>query len=170
MSISSVFDSLGTSAPQKSVFNRLSISLPTKEGTSHTRKSAFDRLGSTSSSIDTPRPKKGKSDLQKRNDTEAYSLVPSRMKRELIVEVSTGNSLKVKRRTIVHTQELEKQVDDGKEDHETLVLPSCHVTAETNSESNESDDEPNEAPQAIEDKGQATVDELKELKLGNDST
>ena len=66
----------------------------------------------------------------------------------------------------MHTRELEKQVDDGEEDHETLVLPSCHVTAETDSESDASDDEPNEAPRAIEDGGQATVDELKELNLG----
>ena len=86
----------------------------------------------------------------------------------MIVEVSTGNSLKVKRRTIVHTQELKKQVDDGEEDHETLVLPSCHVTTETDSESDASDDEPNEAPRAIEDGGQAIVDELKELNLGTD--
>ena len=108
LSRSSVFDRLGTFAPQESVFNRLSISLPTMEGTSRTRRSAFDRLGSTSSSTNTPRPKEGKSGLQKRNGIEAYSLIPSRMKRELIVEVSTGNSLKVKRRTIVHTGELEK--------------------------------------------------------------
>ena len=66
----------------------------------------------------------------------------------------------------MHTRELEKQVDDGEEDHETLVLPSCHVTAETDSESDTSDDEPNEAPRAIEDGGQATVDDLKELNLG----
>ena len=36
VSRSSVFDHLGTSTPQESVFNRLSISLPTKEGTSRT--------------------------------------------------------------------------------------------------------------------------------------
>ena len=66
----------------------------------------------------------------------------------------------------MHTRELEKQVDDGEEDHETLVLPSCHVTAETDSESDASDDEPNEAPRAIEDGGQAPIDELKELNLG----
>ena len=66
----------------------------------------------------------------------------------------------------MHTRELEKQVDDGEEDHETLVLPSCHVTVETDSESDASDDEPNEAPRAIEDGGQATVDDLKELNLG----
>ena len=90
------------------------------------------------------------------------------MKRELIVEVSIGNSLKVKQWTIVHTRELEKQVDDGEEDHETLVLPSCQVTVEIDSELDALDDEPNEAPQAIEDGGQATVDELKELNVGTD--
>ena len=68
----------------------------------------------------------------------------------------------------MHTRKLEKQVDDGEEDHETPVLPSCHETAETDSESDASDDEPNEAPQAIEDGGQATVDELKELNLRTD--
>ena len=85
------------------------------------------------------------------------------MKCELIV-----NSLKVKRQTIMHTRKLEKQVDDGEEDYKTPVLPSCHETAETDSESDASDDEPNEAPQAIEDGGQATVDELKELNLRTD--
>nr|POE85869.1 hypothetical protein CFP56_18217 [Quercus suber] len=125
---------------------RLSISLPRKEGTSHARRSAFDRLGSTSSSTDTPRPKEGRSGLQKRNGTEVYSLIPSLMTHELIVEISTRNSLKVKRQTIVHTRELKRQVDNGEEDYETLVLPSCHVTVETDSESNASDDEPNEAP------------------------
>ena len=96
MSRSSVFDCLGTSAPQESVFNRSSISLPTKEGTSRARRSAFDRLRSTSSSTDTPQPMERRSGLQKRNGTEAHSLIPLRMKRELIVEVSTGNSLKSK--------------------------------------------------------------------------
>ena len=40
------------------------------------------------------------------------------------------------------------------------------MTAETDFESDASDDEPNEAPRAIEDEGQATVDELRELNLG----
>ena len=42
------------------------------------------------------------------------------------------------------------------------------MTRETNFESDASNDEPNEAPRAIEDGGQATVDELKELNLGTD--
>ena len=66
VSRSSVFDRLRTSAPRESVFNRLRISLPTKEGTLCTRRSAFDRLGSMSSSIDTPRPKEGKSGLKEK--------------------------------------------------------------------------------------------------------
>ena len=53
----------------------------------------------------------------------------------------------------MHTRGLKKQVDDGEEDHETLVLPSCHVTAKTDSKSDASDDEPNEALRAIEDGG-----------------
>ena len=40
------------------------------------------------------------------------------------------------------------------------------MTAETDFESDASDDEPNEAPRVIEDGGQATVDELRELNLG----
>ena len=39
------------------------------------------------------------------------------------------------------------------------------MTAETDSKSDTSDDEPNEAPRAIEDGGQAIVDELRELNL-----
>ena len=42
------------------------------------------------------------------------------------------------------------------------------MTTETDSQSDALDDEPNEVPQAIEDEGQATVDELKELNLGID--
>ena len=45
---SSVFDRLTSPTPRESIFNRLSISIPTKEGTSCVRRSAFDRLGSSS--------------------------------------------------------------------------------------------------------------------------
>ena len=79
---------------------------------------------------------------------------------------SVGSSLKAKQRTIIHTNRLRKQVDQGEEENETLVLPAYHVTVETDSGSSSSDDEPDEASHAIEDGGQATVDELKELNLG----
>ena len=55
----------------------------------------------------------------------------------------------------MHTRELEKQVDDEEENS------FYHVTAETDFELDASNNEPNEAPQAIEDGGQATADELK---------
>jgi hypothetical protein len=107
-----------------------------------------------------------KGDTQKKNESEICSLVPSRMKRELAVEVSVGSSLKAKRRTIIHTNRLRKQVDQEEEENETLVLPTYHVTVETDSGSSSSDEEPDEAPHVIGDGGQATVDELKELNLG----
>uniref|UniRef100_A0A2N9HH26 Uncharacterized protein n=1 Tax=Fagus sylvatica TaxID=28930 RepID=A0A2N9HH26_FAGSY len=132
---SSVFDRLTSPTPRESVFNRLSVSIPTKEGTSHVRRSAFDRLGSPSTSKVASQSKVEKGDTRKKDKSEICSLVPSRMKRELAVEVSVGSSLKAKRRTIIHTN-------------------------------SSSDDEPDKAPHAIEDGGQATVDELKELNLG----
>jgi hypothetical protein len=121
-------------------------------------------LRSTSKVASQSKVKKG--DAQKKGKSEICSLVPSRMKRELAVEVSVGSSLKVKRRTIIHTNRLGKQVDQEEEENETLILPVYHVTVETDSGSSSSDDEPDEAPHAIEDGGQATVDELKELNLG----
>uniref|UniRef100_A0A2N9F042 Integrase catalytic domain-containing protein n=1 Tax=Fagus sylvatica TaxID=28930 RepID=A0A2N9F042_FAGSY len=119
---SSVFDRLTSPTPRESVFNRLSVSILTKEGTSHVRRSAFDRL----------RP-------------------PSTLKVASQSKVSVGSSLKAKRRTIIHTNRLRKQVDQEEEENETLVLPAYHVTVETDSGSSSSDDEPDEASHAIED-------------------
>uniref|UniRef100_A0A2N9ITV2 Uncharacterized protein n=1 Tax=Fagus sylvatica TaxID=28930 RepID=A0A2N9ITV2_FAGSY len=110
---SSVFDRLTSPTPRESVFNRLSVSIPTKEGTSHVRRSAFDRLGSPSTSKVASQSKVEKGDTRKKDESEICSLVPSRMKREL----------------------------------------GC---GETDSGSSSSDDEPDEAPHAIEDGGQAT--------------
>ena len=107
-----------------------------------------------------------KSDTQKKDESEICSLVPSHMKRELAMEVSVGSSLKAKRRTIIHTNRLGKQVNQEEEENETGILLAYHVTVETDSESSSSDDEPNEAPHAIEDGEQATMDELEELNLG----
>jgi hypothetical protein len=161
-----VFDRLTSLTPRESVFNRLSVSIPTKEGTFHVRRSAFDRLGFPSTSKVASQSKVEKGDTRKKGESEICSLIPSRMKRELVVEVSVGSSLKAKRRTIIHTNRLRKQVDQEEGENETLILPAYHVTIEADSGSSSSDDEPDEAPHAIEDGGQATVDELKELNLG----
>uniref|UniRef100_A0A2N9ERQ0 Uncharacterized protein n=1 Tax=Fagus sylvatica TaxID=28930 RepID=A0A2N9ERQ0_FAGSY len=161
---SSVFDRLTSPTPRKSVFNRLSVSIPTKEGTSHVRRSAFDRLGSPSTSKVASQSKVEKGDTQKKDESEICSLVPSRMKRELAVEVSVGSSLKAKRRTIIHTNRLGKQVDQEEEENETVILPAYHVTVETDSGSSSSDDEPDEAPHAIEDEEKEYLELLTEYK------
>ena len=161
-----MFDRLASPTPRESVFNRLSVSIPTKEGTSRVQRSAFDRLGSLSTSKFASQSKVEKGDTWKKNKSEICSLVSSHMKRELAVEASVGSSLKAKRRTIIHTNRLRKQVDQEEEENENLVFPTYHVTVETDSGSSSSDEEPDEAPHAIEDVGQATVDELKELNLG----
>uniref|UniRef100_A0A2N9GV74 Reverse transcriptase domain-containing protein n=1 Tax=Fagus sylvatica TaxID=28930 RepID=A0A2N9GV74_FAGSY len=105
------------------------------EPTPRSSMSAFDRLGSPSTSKVASQSKVEKGNTRKKGESEICSLVPSHMKRELAVEVS-------------------------------VVLPAYHVTVETDSGSSSSDDEPDEASHAIEDGGQATVDELKELNLG----
>ena len=92
-----MFDCLTIHTPRESVFNRLSISIPTKEGTSHVRRSAFDRLGSPGTSKVASQSKVEKCDTWKKDESEICSFVPSRMKRELAVEVSVGSSLKAKR-------------------------------------------------------------------------
>jgi hypothetical protein len=161
-----VFDRLTSPTPRESIFNRLNVSIPIKEGTSHVRRSAFDRLGSPSTSKVTLQSKVEKGNTQKKDESEICSLVPSRMKQELAMKVSVGSSLKAKRRTIIHTNRLRKQVNQEEEENETLVLPIYHVTVETDSGSSSLDDEPDKASHAIEDGGQATVDELKELNLG----
>uniref|UniRef100_A0A2N9GIS1 Uncharacterized protein n=1 Tax=Fagus sylvatica TaxID=28930 RepID=A0A2N9GIS1_FAGSY len=147
------------STPRSSVFDCLTS--PTPRG-----RSAFDRLGSPSTSKVASQSKVEKGDTRKKGESEICSLVPSCMKRELAMEVSMGSSLKAKRRTIIHTNWLGKQVDQEEEENETLILTAYHVTVEMDSRSSSSDDEPDETPHAIEDGGQATVDELKELNLG----
>ena len=106
-----MFDRLVSPTPRESVFNRLNVSIPTKEGTSHVRRSAFDRLGSPSTSKVDSQSKVEKGNTRKKSESEICSLIPSRIKQELTVEVSVGGSLKAKRRIIIHTNRLRKQVD-----------------------------------------------------------
>ena len=76
----SVFDRLTSLTPRESVFNKLSVLIPSKEGTSHVHRSAFDRLGSPSTSKVPSQSKVEIDDTRKKNESEICSLVPSRMK------------------------------------------------------------------------------------------
>ena len=85
------------------------------------------------------------------------------MKRNSTLDISTEGSLKVKRRTIVHTSQSlvhKEQIEE--------VSSSFHITVEedTLSDAEATNEEVDEAPPALEDGVQATIDELKEINLG----
>ncbi|OIT31183.1 hypothetical protein A4A49_55384, partial [Nicotiana attenuata] len=107
-------------------------------------------------------------------DKEICSAFPSRMKRKSILSISTDGPLKVQRRTIVYTCQPHKEAKKEKEAMPTtqrsqreksdFVETSYHITVEDSS-CLDIDDEVHEAPPQLEDGGQSTVDELKELNL-----
>ena len=85
------------------------------------------------------------------------------MKRNSTLDINTKGSLKVKRRTIVHTSQSlihNEQIEE--------VSSSFHITIkeDTLSDAEATNEEVDEAPPALEDGVQATVDELKEINLG----
>ena len=85
------------------------------------------------------------------------------MKCNSTLDISTEGSLKVKRRTIVHTSQSlvhNKQIKE--------VSSSFHITVEEDTllDVEATNEEVDEAPLALEDGVQATVDELKKINLG----
>ena len=98
----------------------------------------------------------------KEREREIRSNVPSRMKRKTFVTLNTSQgSLKVKRHDVILTNSEKEDSEQG--EGET----SCHhitILEELEIETPEEDVE--DAPQSLEDGGQSTVDELKEVNLG----
>ena len=85
------------------------------------------------------------------------------MKHKYTLDISTEGSLKVKRRTIIHTSQSLVHNEQIKE-----VSSSFHITVEEDTllDAEATNEEVDEAPPALEDGVQATVDELKEINLG----
>ncbi|KAM2045314.1 hypothetical protein ACFX1T_009523 [Malus domestica] len=87
------------------------------------------------------------------------------MKRQAILEVNTVGSLKVKRRTIIHTGQsscqLAREVNTEEEAQDVF-----HITIQEGEEDESLEEDVIAAPSQLEDGGQATVDDLKELNLG----
>ncbi|KAM2197686.1 hypothetical protein ACFX1Q_001056 [Malus domestica] len=109
-------------------------------------------------------PKKEKfDDLAGKDDVR--SSIPSRMKRQEILEVDTIGSLKVRRRTIIHTGQPSRQ-QARKDDTEEEVQDVFHITIQGGKEDKIPGEDVAAAPPQLEDRGQATVDDLKELNLG----
>ena len=84
------------------------------------------------------------------------------MKRNSTLDISPEGSLKVKRQMIVHTSQSlvhNEQIEE--------VLSSFHIIVEEDklSDAKTTNEEVDEAPSTLEDGGQATIDELKEINL-----
>ena len=85
------------------------------------------------------------------------------MKRNYTLDISTEGSLKVKRRTIVH---ISQSLIHNERIEEVSSLFHITVEEDTLSDVEATNEEVDEAPPALEDGVQATVDELKEINLG----
>ncbi|KAH0720316.1 hypothetical protein KY284_005346 [Solanum tuberosum] len=98
------------------------------------------------------------------------------MKRKVVLSITTDGSLKVKRITIVVTNQFHGQTK--KEENEVITVfvgsqmedsnltqSSYHITVEEGPDIDDTDDDVQEAPPQLEDGVQSTIDDLKELNL-----
>ncbi|PHU18267.1 hypothetical protein BC332_13962 [Capsicum chinense] len=96
------------------------------------------------------------------DDKEIHSSFPSRIKIKSILLITTDGSLKVRKRTIIFTNQ---HLGETKEDPEEASA-SYNITVEDNLCHDEMDNDVQEAPPQLKDGVQSTVDELKEINLG----
>ena len=160
-----MFDRIEASLSRITVFDRLNTTCLTQNHDTLACKSVFDRLGATKRPVDSHSQNSINFEVQreKKANDDIRSSIPSRMKRNSTLDISTEGSLKVKRRTIVHTSQSlvhNEQIEE--------VSSSFHITVEedTLSYAEATNEEIDEAPPALEDGVQVTVDELKEINLG----
>ena len=85
------------------------------------------------------------------------STVPSRMKREVILDMSMGETIKVKARSVVMTNPKENVHETVSSNHITICDDNGIMQGEIDAE---------KSPIAFEEGGQATVDELRQIDLG----
>ncbi|WMV37856.1 hypothetical protein MTR67_031241 [Solanum verrucosum] len=111
------------------------------------------------------------------DDKEIHSVFPSRMKRKVILSITTDESLKIKRTTIIFTNhfngETKKEKDEAitifvgsQREDSNLIQSSYHITVEEGPHIDVTYDDVQEAPPQLEDGVQSTIDDLKELYLG----
>ena len=149
---------------QLSAFKRFTTSkkIESASPTPDARESSFKRL-SVSLTRGQKKPSiavSSKHGLIAGND-EIHSVVPLRIKRKMFVSVNTEGSLKVKRHNVVFTRPENNELEDG------VDVVSCdHVMIEEASNYEAFEEDVEAAPLSLEDGGQSTVDELKEVNLG----
>ena len=95
----SVFDRIEASSSQITVFDRLNTTCLTQNHNTLACKYVFDRLGATKRPVDSYSQNSINSEVQweKKANDEIRSSIPSRMKRNSTLDISTEGSLKVKR-------------------------------------------------------------------------
>ncbi|KAM1636895.1 hypothetical protein COP2_015136 [Malus domestica] len=164
----SVFKKFNRPTSQSSVFERLSK--PKKQ--SHTASSPFcrstlERLEDNwkfSRNRETTSKEEKLDRLAKKGNIRSSIL--SRMNSQTILEVDTNGPLKVRRRTIIHTGQSSYQ-QAQEDDTEGEIQDIFPVTIQKESKEDEIPKEDvTVAPPQLEDGGQATIDDLKELNLG----
>ena len=161
----SVFDHIEASSSQITVFDKLNTTCLTQNWDTLACKSVFDRLGTTKWPVNSHSQNSINIEVQgeKKANDEIRSSIPSCMKRNFTLDISTEGSLKVKRRTIVHTSQ---SLIHNEQIEEVSSLFHITIKKDTLSDAKVTNEEVDEAPPALEDRGQATVNELKEINLG----
>ena len=146
----SVFDRIEASSWRITVFDRLNTTCLTQNRDTLACKSVFDRLRATKRLVDSHSQNliNLKVQWEKKANDEIRSSIPLRMKRNFTLDISTEGSLKVKRRTIVHTSQSlvhNEQIEE--------VSSLFHITVEedTLSDVEATNEEVDEAPLALED-------------------
>ncbi|XP_074299903.1 uncharacterized protein LOC141631081 [Silene latifolia] len=182
---SSVFDRISPPAEKcrPSIFTRLGrSSASTKHISVFSRLGnqgeIFSRLGALKRNSGEGRPlstSATQNEEEVRVSDDLRSAIPSRMKRMQVVDIIHHEPLKAKRRVLVltgqqkNTEELlpssSRPCDARKSSDLEITTSSYHITVEEVPDDNE-EVEADEAPKTLEDGGQSTVDELKELNLG----
>ncbi|KAK4385647.1 hypothetical protein Sango_2688700 [Sesamum angolense] len=117
---------------------------------------------------------RSKKNIKSSHTQKLRSLIPSRMKRQTTLIVLCGRVLKAKAQTVIFTQVQSDDKDDKKSvassnyisnDAEENIAQTYHITLIEYGEVEEQDVE--DAPAELEEVIKATIDELKEVNLGD---
>ena len=145
-------DLIEASSSQITVFNTLNMACLTQNRDTRACGSVFDQLGATKMLIDSGSQNSINFEVQKEEkaNDEIHSSIPSCMKCNSTLDISTEGSLKVKRRTIIHTSQSFVHNEQIKE-----VSSLFHITVEedTLSDGEATNEEVDEAPPTLEDGG-----------------
>ncbi|KAH0643806.1 hypothetical protein KY290_033918 [Solanum tuberosum] len=180
-----VFERIGRLTPRVSAFERLGRNDERKSSkqvngyVTTSKTSVFRHLGTKRKSSSERRllEHENQDFCDVTDDKEIHSVFPSRIKRNDILSITTNGSLKLKRSTIVITNqchgETKKEEDEAitvflgsQREDSNLIQSSYHITVEKGPHFDDTNDDVQEAPPQLEDGVQSTIDDLRELNLG----